>query len=167
MTAQSKYSIFDVKRRVLRDSSLTRNSERGSSLVEMAILLPFLFLILIGVIDFGRAYYDSIEVANAARAGAQYGVINPTDTTGMIAAAKSDTSVDIPTITATAAYGCMCSDGTDASPTCSTTPSCSSNTRQVNYVQVNTSFTYTTFFPWPGVPSSFPLTGKAVFSAGE
>jgi Flp pilus assembly protein TadG len=167
MTAQSKYSVFDLKRRVPRGSSLTRNSERGSSLVEMAILLPFLLLILIGVIDFGRAYYDSIEVANAARAGAQYGVINPTDTTGMVAAAKSDTSVDIPTITATAAYGCMCSDGTGASPTCSTTPSCSSSTRQVNYVQVNTSYTYTTFFPWPGVPASFPLTGKAIFSAGE
>lgn len=144
-----------------------RDSERGSSLVEMAIMLPFLLLLVIGVIDFGRAYYDSIEVASAARAGAQYGVINPTDTTGMIAAAKSDTASDISTLTATAADGCMCSDGSGASASCGTTPSCTSGTRQVNYVQVNTSYTFKPYLPWPGIPASIPLTGQAIFSAGE
>jgi Flp pilus assembly protein TadG len=130
-------------------------------------MLPFLLLLVIGVVDFGRAFYDSIELENAARAGAQYGAINPTDTAGMIAAAKSDASTDISSVTATASYGCMCSDGTGVSANCATAPSCSSSTRQVNYVQVNTSYTYSTFFPWPGVPSSFALTGNATLSPGE
>jgi Flp pilus assembly protein TadG len=166
MTSRLKHSILNVDHRSRGGSSRARDSERGSSLVELAFMLSFMLLLAIGVIDFGRAFYDSIEVSNAARAGAQYGELNPSDTTGMIAAAKSDAS-DISAITATAAIGCMCSDGTGASANCATTPSCGSSARQLNYVQVNTSYTYTTYFPWPGVPASFPLTGKAIFLAGE
>lgn len=151
-----------------RDRSCSsRNSQRGASIVEVALMTPFLLLLLIGVIDFGRAFYDSIELENAARAGAQYGAINPTDTAGMVTAAKNDANIDIPSIAATATYGCMCSDGTSSSASCASTPSCSSSTRQVNYVTVNTTYTYTTFLPWPGVPSSFALTGNATLSPGE
>lgn len=131
-------------------------------------MLPFLLVLLIGVIDFGRAYYDGIELENAARAGAQYGLINPTDTTGMVTAAKSDASTDIPSIAATATRGCMCSDGSSSSVNCATPPSsCPANTREVNYVQVNTTYTYNTFLHWPDIPSSFALTGNATFSPGE
>jgi len=149
------------------NTPLNRNPERGASLVELSLMLPFLLVLLIGVIDFGRAYYDAIELENAARAGAQYGIINPTDTAGMVSAAKSDASTDISTVAATATYGCMCSDGTGISVSCSSTPSCSSSTREVNYVTVNTSYTYSTFLHWPWIPSSFALTGNATFSAGE
>ena len=138
--------------------------ERGASLVEFALMLPFLTLLLLGVIDFGRAYYVNVEVSNAAYTGALYGTQNHNDTTGMQNAATGD-APDVAGITATATYGCECSDGSNAVPSCSTQPTCSVNV--VNYVQVTTSATYRTMFPWPGIPSSLALQGSAKLRAGQ
>lgn len=44
----------------------------GQSLVELALALPLLLLILIGLADFGRAFYYTSAVASAAREGAAY-----------------------------------------------------------------------------------------------
>lgn len=46
----------------------------GQSYVEMALLLPLLILIVMGVLDLGRAFNAHIVVMNAAREGARYGV---------------------------------------------------------------------------------------------
>jgi len=137
-------------------------SERGTSLVELALLLPVLGLLLLGVIDFGRAYYLSIEVQNAAEAGALYGSQNITDTAGMQSAATTDAS-DVPGMTATASVGCECSDGSSSQSPCpATPPSCAVNV--VNYAQVTTSASYTPLFhTWiiPGLPASITLHGSA------
>jgi Flp pilus assembly protein TadG len=143
-------------------------SETGSSLVEMALMLPFLFLLLMGVIDFGRGYYLAIEVSNAAHSAALYGSQNPNDVAGMQNAAVLD-SPDVPNFTTssvTATYGCECSDGTAAVPSCTTTPSCGSM-NVVQYVQVNTSVSYSAMFPYPGIPSPMTLSGSARMRAGQ
>jgi len=51
--------------------------ERGQALVELAILLPILLVILLGVIDFGRVFYAYVTITNASREGARYGSLNP------------------------------------------------------------------------------------------
>lgn len=139
-------------------------SDRGASLVEFGLMLPFLGLLLIGVIDFGRAYYLSIEVTSAAHTGAMYGVHNPADITGMQNAATGD-APDVSGVVATATYGCECSDGSSPVANCSSQPSCSINV--VHYVQVNTSATYKPLFPWPGIPASLTLQGMARLRAGQ
>jgi len=139
-----------------------RNDQRGASIVELAFVTPVLLLLLIGVIDMGRAYYLSIEVANAAFAGAQYGVKSQdTSLTDIEAAATNDAS-DVPGISATATLGCECSnDAGSAQTPCSTAPpTCSGNTL-VQFVQVATTATYSTLFPWPALPSSYTLNGNA------
>jgi Flp pilus assembly protein TadG len=144
-------------------------SQRGASLVEVAFMIPFLSLLLIGVIDMGRAFYLSMEVADAARAGAMYGYQTSAtmrDTTGIQTAAAND-APEVTGLTTTSSYGCMCSDGTSPSADCSAPPTCSSGKRQVNYVIVNTSATYTPLFPWPKVPASIPLSGTAQLLAGQ
>ena len=162
--------------------AMRRTRERGVSTVEMALMLPFLLLLLIGVVDFAQLFRLAIEVSSAARAGAQYGYQNSatqTDTAGMIAAAE-DEAADVTTWGANAAsYGCMCSDGTEQSQVssstsgstsqCATPPnSCTSKGAQlVNYVQVQTQATYAPLFPWPGVPSSITLNGNAVYWAPQ
>ena len=50
-----------------------RSSEHGGALAELAVVLPLLILIAIGVMDYGRVYFTAIAVANAARAGAEWG----------------------------------------------------------------------------------------------
>jgi Flp pilus assembly protein TadG len=51
--------------------------DEGQSLVELALLLPLLLLILLGLADFGRAFYYTTIISNAAREGAAYLSQNP------------------------------------------------------------------------------------------
>jgi Flp pilus assembly protein TadG len=131
--------------------------------VEAALVLPVLLLLLVGLIDFGRAYYLSIEVQSAAEAGALYGAQNATDTAGIQAAAQADAAdvpggIPLPTVVT----GCMCSNATQKSVGCATAPTnCSNNSILVNYVTVNTSYTYSILFRLPGIPSSLVLKGSA------
>jgi Flp pilus assembly protein TadG len=144
--------------------------ERGASLAEFALMIPFLGLLLFGVIDFGHAFYLGIEVNNAAYAGALYGVENRTDTTGMQNAATED-APDVPGMTAVATQGCECSDGSNATAgTCWTTaslPSCGSGTYVVYYVSVTTTASYQPIIPWPSFPSTISLQGSAKLRAGQ
>jgi Flp pilus assembly protein TadG len=60
-----------------------QKDSRGQSLVETALMLPFLMLILTGVIDLGRVYYTYVTITNGAREGARFGANDPNDTTGI------------------------------------------------------------------------------------
>jgi len=53
--------------------------ERGAVAVEMAIVLPLLLLILLGIIEFGRAYNVQVSLTQAAREGARYAAIHYKD----------------------------------------------------------------------------------------
>jgi Flp pilus assembly protein TadG len=133
--------------------------EGGSSLVEMAMVMPLFMLLLLGAIDFGRAFYMSTEVAGAAQAAAVYGSQNPTDTAGIKSAAQDDApnlTLSFPTLS----YSCECSDGTLSNAGCTAPPTCSGAT-EVTLVQVTVTTTYTPLFPWPGVPSSIQLSSSA------
>jgi hypothetical protein len=56
---------------------------RGQAVVEFALIVPVLIMLLLGIMEFGRAVYTSNALANAAREGARYGIINPQDTGGI------------------------------------------------------------------------------------
>jgi len=53
---------------------------RGQALAETAILLPVLLILLLGAIDFGRAFFGWANLHQAARNGANYASINATMT---------------------------------------------------------------------------------------
>ncbi|MFZ3201823.1 MAG: TadE family protein [Candidatus Acidiferrales bacterium] len=53
----------------------TDSRQRGSTLVEFAVVLTVLFMFLFGVMDFARALYAYHFVANAAREGARYAIV--------------------------------------------------------------------------------------------
>lgn len=146
-------------------------NEKGSALVEMALIMPMILLLLMGIVDLGRAFYYSNAVARAAEAGALYGSQNPTDTTGMVDASDNamsaafGTAHDLTGNNATASYGCECADGTGQSLACSTTPSCA-NINTVYYVTVKANAAFKPLLPWPGVPSSFNLSSKVTMRGG-
>lgn len=56
-----------------------RTKEHGQALVEMALVLPFFFLILLGVFEMGRVGYSYITVNNAAREGGRVATLGGTD----------------------------------------------------------------------------------------
>jgi hypothetical protein len=46
-------------------------------MVEFALVLPLLLLLLCGALDFGRVFFAWVQLANAARVGANYAASNP------------------------------------------------------------------------------------------
>ncbi len=48
-----------------------RNGERGSAVIEFALLLPVLLLILLAVVQVGVLASDQLVITQAARAGAR------------------------------------------------------------------------------------------------
>src|SRR5262249_24992691 len=87
---------------------------RGQAIVEMAIALTLLLFLFVGTLDFARVYYTTLDVAHAAREGAQYGAQTNTtssDIAGMQQAAL-DAAGDVPGVTASARQYCKCASGT-------------------------------------------------------
>jgi len=58
--------------------SYKRRKSRGQSLVEFVLILPVVLVILLGALDFGRAFMGWIVLNNAARVGANYASLNAT-----------------------------------------------------------------------------------------
>lgn len=53
--------------------------EQGQAVLEMALVLPILVLLLLGIVEMGRIGYAFITVNNAARAGARVASVGGTD----------------------------------------------------------------------------------------
>ncbi len=148
-----------------RTRSMRKNPRaKGVATVEMALMLPFLLLMLIGIIDVARAAFVGIAVANAASAGALWGAQGPTyavQTTVIEAKAAADAQVSGMTIT-TSSY-CECSDG---SPSTCLAADCSAS-RRMDYIRVDTSADWTPLFNYPGLPATFTLTGQCTVQIAE
>jgi Flp pilus assembly protein TadG len=60
-----------------------RTQRSGQSLVEFALLSTLLISLLLGVADFGRAYYTQVKIKNAIAQGGYYAIQHPLDDTGI------------------------------------------------------------------------------------
>jgi len=54
-------------------------SEKGQALVELALVLPLLLLLLMGIFEFGRIFFDYLCIANASREGARWAAVGIPD----------------------------------------------------------------------------------------
>ncbi|MBT2552939.1 TadE/TadG family type IV pilus assembly protein [Arthrobacter sp. ISL-5] len=55
---------------------MAKASERGAVAVEFALLAPVLVMLLLGIMEFGRAYNAQASLTNAAREGVRVMAIN-------------------------------------------------------------------------------------------
>lgn len=60
-----------------------RSNRRGQSIVEVALVLPVVVMLMLGLLDFGRAYYAIVALRDAADEGASYAAISPSDVMGI------------------------------------------------------------------------------------
>lgn len=138
------------------------SSGSGQALVELAMILAFGSILLflgLGVVEFGKLVYWSIEVSNAAKAGVQYGAQNTgaaNDATGIQNAAAA-AAPDLTSLTATPTVSCVCS--TTGAVLTSCTSSCSGDVK--SSVTVKTSVTVTPPYRLRLFPVSYTLTGSA------
>ncbi len=148
-----------------RPGRLAPRWRRGQSAVELAVAVPALIVLLLAAADFGRIFYVSIALNNAARAGAQYGsqtVITAADASGMINAARSDGS-NIANLNVTASQ-CTCESSTNVAACPSAY--CASDA-QATFVEVDARATFNTIVTYPGIPSSTTLTGKEIMQVAQ
>lgn len=68
-------------------------SIRGQSVVEFALVLPVLMLLMLIAVDFGRLFFTTIQLTNAAREGVSYAATNPTDTATIQARVATEANV--------------------------------------------------------------------------
>lgn len=122
-----------------RDVLLRRfaSQESGNVLIEFALALPVLCLMLVGGFDLGRYALQKSAIVEGARAGAQYGIFNSTDTANINTTARNASGLN--GVTATNTVFCECVAGTSIS--CGTT-SCSGGGTPKKYITVNTSKSY-------------------------
>lgn len=122
-------------------------SERGQSLMELAVSFTVLVLLLAVVVDAGRAFFSYLAVREAAEEGAVYGSLNPTDDAGIIDRVRTSSNApvnlaDTTTVTVTPlVVGTACADGT-------------------NQVQVTVSYMFTLTMPFLSTiigTNQFPL----------
>ena len=83
-----------------------RRSERAVSTVEFALVVPLLFLLLVGILDLARGVSAYVVVSNASREGAQYAMLRPTAAPSAIASNVRARSapLDATQLTVTASY---------------------------------------------------------------
>src|SRR4030095_9748075 len=109
-----------------------RRLQIGQALVELALILPMVLLLLLGVIELGRYAYISVLVGNAARAGALYGAQGFSkaiaNSPAITAAARNDfasNGLDSSTLTVDSFPTCGCDIGgtiaTDTAANCDPT----------------------------------------------
>jgi hypothetical protein len=68
--------------------------ESGQALVEFALIAPVLIMFVLLTVDVGRAYWESIDAAGAARAGVRMGIIS--DTSDIGSAIRDEPNTGIP-----------------------------------------------------------------------
>ena len=139
------------------------HADHGGALLELAVGLPILLLLAIGVADYARLYYTGITVTNAARAGAVYGADPATTFDQIIAAAQADAS---PTTLDTVTVGryCVCpGSGAGTGVVDCTTATCplSYGVPQA-YDTVRVRKDFTLLVPFLGLPSTLPVVRTVV-----
>jgi len=137
-----------------------RRRQRGSVLVEFALVSPLLIIMTCAVCDFARLFNAANLAVGAASAGIEYASISPSnwsDFSDIQTAALNDTG-NYAGATATATNVCYCNIGGSA---VSCPASCGSGTPET-YVQVSVTIPFVPVFKYPALPDPLNITQVAM-----
>jgi Flp pilus assembly protein TadG len=96
-------------------------SERGAAAVEFALVMPLLFLLVFGIIEFGFIFNKELSVTHSAREGVRVYALNGSGAAAQTFAQGASGMSPAPTCTASPAPPAVPAAGTTVSMTCSTT----------------------------------------------
>jgi Flp pilus assembly protein TadG len=118
---------------------------RGLAAVELAIVIPPIILIFVGIVDYARVFSASVTLANCARNGAFYAsdaafaASSPYSSLTQAATADASNLSPAPTVSSV--------NGTDGSGN--------------SYVDVTVSYAFQTVANYPGIPNSVTISRTA------
>jgi Flp pilus assembly protein TadG len=139
------------------------HSESGQSIVELTLLLPLLFVIFLAGADLARLFYHGSALAQAARAGVQYGAQNlgtAANSNGMRDAAINS-ATDLGLTTANIFPAPSQSFQCASDPPTSTQTVCSDGRAPKVFVNVTVSKNFQTMFNYPGIPHNVAVSREA------
>lgn len=139
---------------------------RGSISIEGAFIATFLFVLLLGVIDFGLAFRQHSQLENAVRAGTQYATVRRPQQgdvepirdavyqTAPFAEGTPGTSLEVE-------FYCQCPDGTPSQ--CSAPGGvalCAGGAERYSFLRVRLSENYELMLPYPGFADGVNLAAE-------
>ena len=75
--------MMDRSQEIKRMDTTLSQHDRGQGLVEFAVGVIVLIILLMGMLDLGRAFFSYLSILDAAQEGAAYGSIAPDDVNGI------------------------------------------------------------------------------------
>lgn len=142
------------------------SSESGQGTLELALCLPLFALVILGAAEIANLAWSSVEVNNAARAGAAYASLsraNAASTHYIQVAAQNEAPNLVIVTTSTQVCQCISSGGTTTDSGCAHTDltTCPSPDVIQVAVQVNTSATVRPLIHYAGLPASYTVQAQA------
>lgn len=129
-------------------------NERGAVAVEMALLLPILLLLVLGIMEFGRAYNAQVTLTNAAREGVRVMAITNVQADARAAATNAMSTLSPTATNPTFAFTFATTPVSSPSPT-----TCAAGR------QVSMSISYS-LSSLTGIAGPFSMTGRGVMQCG-
>jgi Flp pilus assembly protein TadG len=130
--------------------------------------------LMLGTAQVGFLVYDSIEISNAAHAGAMYGMqsnTNASNSTVIATAAQSEAADFGANLTVTSSVFWVCStaeSGTQYSTSSAATTACTgTGDHPLEYVEVTASAPATPPIHFPGLPATYTLSGSSTMEVEE
>lgn len=176
---QSVFPTLFRCRFVFRDIGRIFADTTANATLEIALTISILGTpLLLGTAAVGFLIYDSIEVSNAAHAGAAYGMLsdafahNTTQISAVAHAEAQDLGAHLTVATPTIFFACSAAlDGAQFSSASQAEAACGSsgvsNNQALEFIQVNTTASVTPVFQFPGLPKQWTLRGQSVMMVQE
>lgn len=123
---------------------MRERSERGAVAVEFAILAPVLIVLLMGIMEFGRAYNAQVSLTDAAREGVRVMAISNNQASARTAAKNAAVALNPTLVDSNIAFSAT---------------SCTADAQMT----VTINYTLSTL---TGIAGPFAMTGKGVMLCG-
>jgi Flp pilus assembly protein TadG len=130
----------------------------GLGAIEFGFIAPVLLLMLLGVLDFGMAFWQQMEIAGATDAGAQWGMTNTYDSNSITSVVQAATSLSVPTANISPSNPCGCASSSGVT-TYACTSTCPDGSAPKIYIFVSAHVCFKPIFTWPGLNFCSGSTG--------
>lgn len=120
-----------------------QRSERGQSLVELAVSLLVLLYLLSGAVEFGLAFFQYVQLRDAAQEGALYGSMNAQNEANIITRVRGASSSPINLADASKVDVTVTAKDKDTNATIPVTGACEGDA-----LEVAVKFDHTVFMPF-------------------
>lgn len=130
-----------------------RRSQKAAVAIEFALLVPVMGIMLLGLLDYAIAAFHKMELESATRSGAQYAMLDSSDTALITTTVENSTFLDTGNLTVSITEFCECIDGSSVS--CADT--CATGSVR-SYMQITAQYVHTPLF----LPGTLNLSGESI-----